>query len=66
MMIAEMIAQLEAIKKEHGNIPVMLADAYIHYDVKWVQYSPQMTEKEHCCIRIKDGGKYYEHILNKN
>lgn len=57
MLISEMIAQLEVIKKEHGDLPIFLADRYAHYEIKRINYS-DACDGPHVCIRMKDEIKY--------
>lgn len=57
MLITEMIKQLEALKKEHGDLPILLADRYFHYDIKRVNFS-DATDGPHVCIRMQHNIKY--------
>lgn len=53
MVITEMISHLEEIKSEYGDIPILLADRYAHYEIKWIDCS-----NDHICIRMQDNIKY--------
>ncbi len=55
MLVAEMIKILEGIRDTRGDIPVLIADRYMHYEVKWIDYSEcQGKPKEHVCVRLDD------------
>lgn len=59
MKITEMIELLAKTMKEHGDIPVFLADRFFHYDVKRANFS-DATDGPHFCIRMQDDIKYGE------
>lgn len=53
MLISELQAQLETIKQEHGDIPVLLTDRYSHNRIKRVEFS-DACEGPHVCVRMHD------------
>jgi len=55
MNITELINNLTEIKEKHGDIAVLLADKYEHYEIKWVDFS-EVGGEEHACIRMDVGG----------
>lgn len=62
MVITEMIKQLEAVHREHGDIPMIISDRYLHYTIKWTQVNDLGHDRipKHFCVRIEDADKYYD------
>lgn len=52
-----MIKQLEELKEKHGDIPIILADRYAHYDIKRMNFS-DAVDGPHVCIRMEDSFRY--------
>lgn len=57
MKITEMIKELVDVRREHGDLPIFLADRYTHFEIKRTHYC-DATEEEHFCIRMHDEIKY--------
>jgi len=53
MLISELQAQLEKIKQEHGDLPVLLTDRYAHYRIKYINFS-NACDGDHVCVRMYD------------
>ena len=60
MKIDELISVLQGIKDKHGNIEALLADRYMHYQIKYIDFSDPGSIEPHVCIRMKDNDKYYD------
>jgi len=55
LKIDDLIQSLITVSQEHGNIDVLIADQYTHYEVKYVDYyEARLDTKEHFCIRLRD------------
>lgn len=62
MLVDQLISYLVGIKQTNGNIPVLLADSYDHYEIKWIDHSEKREAmREHVCIRIDDNTSRVKH-----
>jgi len=57
MLISEMELKLKELKEKHGDLPILLADRYNHFEIKWIDYSSVSTGR-HICVRMMDNIKY--------
>ncbi len=57
MLTTEMILALQLLKDKHGDLPIILADRYAHYDIKRLGFS-DACDGPHVCVRMEDSIKY--------
>tara|TARA_R110000868_G_C10468003_1_gene728064 strand:- start:16 stop:213 length:198 start_codon:yes stop_codon:yes gene_type:complete len=57
MIISDLITRLQELKDKHGDLPVLIADRYQHFEVKWIEFS-SVSGGDHVCLRLDDDFMY--------